>query len=492
MATNPNNISTPHLCRINRRELVIGLAALCISGRTSLAEVADDTEIPVSLNLPIRSSSVPADFFGLSYESAQLANPAFFSRGNTQLISLFREFSPTGNLRLGGGSSEFTTYSDSVSAGPPPFEVFGPDTSKTVKTGTITSALALKNLREFLDATDWNCLYGLNLGQGSVENAVREAAAAHRILGPRLLAFQIGNEPDSFRRRYRPETYTPADYLGEWVRFHDAIVQVTPGARFAGPDISNKLPYLTAFAEMAPQYRDIVLLTSHYYAMGPAGNPAVTLDNLLAPDPKLSTMKQRDLHIIQEAQQTAHLPYRMSEGNSCWNGGEEGVSDTFASALWCASYLLGCMGRGWVGANLHGGGNGFYTPIAGAPSTGFSRRPEFFGVQFLRSCLGTRVQPVVLTAGDRDVEAFVVEDGGKTEFIFINKTAQAVSFRLPNGVTVSASRRLQAPALNAKEGVQIRTISEAHSARATAPPYTVTAFSVASKHSTDSSHTKGL
>ena len=126
---------------------------------------------------------------------------------NKQLIELFRGLSPSGNLRLGGGSSEFTTYSDADPVGPPPFEVFGPDTSKTVKHGTVTTALALSNLRAFLDATGWSCLYGLNLGQGAKENAAAEAAAAYRILGPRLLAFQIGNEPDSFRNRYRPAGY---------------------------------------------------------------------------------------------------------------------------------------------------------------------------------------------------------------------------------------------------------------------------------------------
>ena len=67
------------------------------------------------------------------------------------------------------------------------------------------------------------------------------------------MAFQIGNEPDSFRNRYRPATWGPADYLTEWDEFHDAIVAKTPEAKFAGPDISNKLPFLTAFAEEAAE-----------------------------------------------------------------------------------------------------------------------------------------------------------------------------------------------------------------------------------------------
>ena len=232
-------------------------------------------------------STISDEFVGLSYESAQLANPEFFSAKNHALIQIFRELAPRGNLRLGGGSSEYTTYSDETPAGPPPFEVFGPDTSKTVKQGTITSSLALRNLREFLDATNWSCLYGLNLGQGTVENAVREATAAHKILGSRLLAFQIGNEPDSFRKRFRPETYGPEEFLAEWNRFHTAILAAVPQAKFAGPDISNKLPYLIAFAQEAPKHPDVILLTSHYYAMGPAGSPEATLQNLLSPDPKL-------------------------------------------------------------------------------------------------------------------------------------------------------------------------------------------------------------
>ena len=359
---------------MNRRRFLATLGATATTARLTFAQ-----EIPAPATVTIDATepghTIPADFIGLSYESAQLANPAFFSAQNHQLIELFRGLSPSGNLRLGGGSSEFTTYSEADPAGPPPFEVFGPDTSKTVKHGTTTTALALRNLRAFLDATNWSCLYGLNLGQGTKENAAAEAAAVHRIVGPRLLALQIGNEPDSFRNRYRPATYGPADYLEEWNLFHDAIVAVTPKAKFAGPDISNKLPYLTAFAAEAPHYPDIVLLTAHYYAMGPASSPDATLGQLLEPDPKLATIHLHNLPTIEEAMATAHLPFRITEGNSCWDGGKPGVSDTLASALWCADAMLRFAQLGWCGFNLHGGGNGYYTPIAGSPSTGSDEAP---------------------------------------------------------------------------------------------------------------------
>lgn len=406
--------------------------------------------------------TIPADFTGLSYELAQLANPAFFSAENTQLIELFRGLSSNGNLRLGGGSSEFTTYSDADPIGPPPFEVFGPDTSKTVKHGTVTTALALKNLRGFLDAAGWSCLYGLNLGQGTKENAAAEAAAAYRILGPRLLAFQIGNEPDSFRNRYRPASWGPADYLKEWNEFHDAIVASTPGARFAGPDISNKVAFLTAFAEEAPKHKDVVLLTAHYYAMGPAGSPDATIAQLLQPNPKQATMHEAGFAAVVEAMKTAGLPFRMSEGNSCWNGGQPGVSDTLASALWCADTMLRFAELGWCGVNLHGGGNGFYTPIAGTPSSGFTRRPEYFGIQFGQSFAGASFLTATLTGAGEHVTAYALEQRGRRRIAIVNKGDMPVNVELPSRAGADAMR-LTGPSLASTDGVAFTAVSMARS-----------------------------
>ena len=462
---------------MNRREFLAALASYAAAGcLPSSAQSAPQPAASLKIGAVQRNSAIPDEFVGLSYESAQLANPSFFSANNHELIKLFRELAPRGNLRIGGGSSEYTTYADEPPPGPLPFEVFGPDTSKTVKQGTITSSLALRNLREFLDATNWSCLYGLNLGQGTIENAVREATAVQRILGPRLLAFQIGNEPDSFRRRFRPETYGPDDLLAEWNRFHSAILAAVPQAKFAGPDISNKLPYLTAFAKEAPKHSDVILLTSHYYAMGPASSPEATIQNLLQPDPKTATLKARDLHLIAEAQQVAHLPYRMSEGNSCWDGGKSGVSDTFASALWCADYMLQCAARGWTGVNLHGGGNGYYTPIAGAPSTAFTRRPEYFGMKFAQHFIGAQLVTSTLENANPLMDAFVFERAGKLELAIINKSDTACTCTLPTGILCNPSDLLSAPAIDSKPDVKLASMRGWHSTVAIAAPYTAIAF----------------
>lgn len=451
--------------RISRRRfLALSAAAFAARSIPHSAHAQADSFRGITGTLTIDPAAalftIPRDYAGLSYESAQLANPGFFSGSNRQLIALFREISPCGVLRLGGGTSEFTTFSEQAPAGPPPFETFGPDTSKTVKQGTITSALALRNLREFLDATGWSCLYGLNLGQGTKENAAAEAEAVNRLLGSRLLALQIGNEPDAFRR-FRPQGYTPEDYLREWLEFHAAIVARVKQAKFAGPDISNKLAFVTAFAAEAPKHPDIVLLTAHYYAMGPAGNPRATMDNLLSPDPVLTTMKWQNVSVLQEAMRTAHLPCRISEANSCWNGGLQGVSDTFASALWCADTMLRFASLGMAGVNLHGGGNGWYSPIVGSPSAGFARRPEFFGIQFAQQFAGTTMLRTNFQCTSDRVTAWAAraENGGGLFLALINKT------NAPAGVHIAGApaehrwraRLLTAPSLDARSGMEFGT-----------------------------------
>ena len=406
-------------------------------------------------------ATVPADFMGLSYESAQLANPAFFAASNKALIALFRELGSSGVLRLGGGTSEFTSFTTVEPTGPPLFDAVGPDTSKNVKSDTPITPKSLHHLRAFLDATNWRCLYGLNMGRGTAEHAAEEASYVQQIIGPRLIAFQLGNEPDAWRNRYRPAMWSYADYWKEWVVAQKAVLARVPQAKFAGPDVSNKIAYVTSFAQdVKESAADVVMLTSHYYAMGPAGAKGITLDKLLSPNPKL----EHDLAIAMNAARGAGLPYRMSEGNSCWNGGQPGVSDTLASALWVADVMLDFARMGCAGVNLHGGGNGYYTPIAGSLATGFVRRPEFFGMELVRQFIGASVVQSLLTCGSDKVSAYAGEKHGSPLMLAINKTEQALAMQIP----LHRAREqwlLTGQAIDARQGVTL-TMGQANALRA--------------------------
>jgi hypothetical protein len=426
-------------------------AASCFASR-GLSEPGETAPIAASLSIDESATlaTVPQDFVGLSYESAQLANPDFFAAKNTALIGLFRELGERGVLRLGGGTSEFTAFTTEEITAPPPFDAVGPDSSKNVKSDTPVTLKSLRNLRDFLDAADWNCLYGLNLGRGTPARAAEESFYVQKILGPRLIAFQLGNEPDAWRNRYRPATWTYADYWKEWTAARSAVLARTPHARFGGPDVSNKMDYVTGFAQDVKGDSHVVMLTSHYYAMGPAGAPGMTVEKLLAPDAKLG----RDLTAAMDAARADGLPYRMSEGNSCWNGGEPGVSDTLASALWVADMMLEFAAAGCAGVNLHGGGNGYYTPIAGDLSSGFSRRPEYFGMKLMKQLVGATLIKSALTCSSDRVSAYAGRKEEKMLLIAINKTPAPVTMRTPfHHIRETVS--MMGPAVDAKDGVTI-------------------------------------
>ncbi len=439
-----------------RRFLRNAAAAAAVAHFTPHHLCAQAAQQPLQATLSIDESetlaTVPQDFIGLSYESAQLANPTFFAATNKALIALFRELSENGVLRLGGGTSEFTHFTSEAPAGPPPFDAVGPDTSKNVDKDTPVTPKSLRNLRAFLDAANWRCLYGLNAARGPIANSVEEAVYVQRILGSRLIAFQLGNEPDAWRKRYRPATWSYADYWKEWSAMRAAIVARIPQARFAGPDVSNKMAYVTGFAEDVKKTddADVVLLTWHYYAMGPAGAKGITVDKLLSPDPKLA----RALQFAQQASRTAGIPFRMSEGNSCWNGGQPGVSDTLASALWAADVMLQFAAAGSAGINFHGGGNGYYTPIAGSLAAGFHRRPEFYGMELARHFVGATIEQSNLVCANDRVRAYASRKAGAQLILAINKTSQPVAMRTSMH-RAAEQWLLSGPLIDATQGVTL-------------------------------------
>lgn len=453
---------------MNRREFV----ALAAATGFALPMRAGAADRAVALRYdPTRTGpTIARDFVGLSFERAQLSNPGYFSARNTEFVRLVRGLSPAGNIRLGGSSGEHTAYVGDTIV-PPAFEIHGPEHNKLNREALNVSTAAIRELRGFLDATGWSCLYGLNLAHATPEQAAREAADVQRILGPRLLAIQIGNEPDVFRNRYRPATWGPQDYLAEWARFHAAIVAAAPGVKFAGPGVSNKLEYLTAFAGVARRYPDIIMLTGHYYAMGPSGSPEATLDQLKEPEAKTTTFKTIGYDVVDRAEAAAGLPYRMSEGNSCWDGGKVGVSDVHAASVWGANRMLDWARRGWIGVNWHGGGYGNYSAIVGTPSKGYSRRPLYFGTQFGQMLNGATFLETSVSGADPYLGAYALRHEGLDRIALVNQAETPVTVTLPalpeRQVTI-----LTGPSAAAKDATRLETVSRRPSRTVTVPPVT--------------------
>jgi hypothetical protein len=402
-------------------------------------------------------ATMPKDFTGLSYESAQLGHPDLFAPNNTSLIGLFQRLSPTGVLRIGGNTGEYTRWSadDADAQKNLTPHAMGPDAGTAAKTASIITPLAIRNLNDFiLKVGGWRIIYGLNLWHGTPENAAAEATYVARTLGPRLICFQIGNEPDMDHDPGSKDRWTFDHYFERWQIFQSAVKQAVPDARFAGPDIAKELDWITKMADKRP---DIEFLTGHYYAEGPPANSQMTLEYLLkrGKDPASG-----EIAIVQAATKSLGKPYRMSEGNSCFHGGKPLVSDTLASALWGADYMLQLAEAGYMGVNFHGGGNGLYTPIAG-DTPEFKARPVYYGMLMAERYAGsTFVESNLSTQSDgQNVTAFAAQDTAHkaTRLAIFNKAAAPVTVNL-KGLPVANKASVQwlkAPAIDSHDGVTL-------------------------------------
>lgn len=468
---------------MNRRSFILAATS------TALTPLAQSSTVPVHLTDPTNNwPLIPADFLGLSYETGQLYNPEFFSPRNQPLIEAFRNLNPTGVLRLGGHLSNIT-----------PWEGVGLDNPKQIrgvrhgiedywewplvdpvvqqnKHGMLTRR-ALQNLRGFLDAVNWRLLYGLNFACGSAARAADEASAVASIMGHRLIAFVIGNEVDGFAEDpfFRDKSYGIPQYLDEYETWVRTIRAKTPHAQFAGPDTEGNVS--TWVLEYARRTRgDAILLTGHFYGMGPASAPGMTAERLLR---KTNSDLDSQIAAVSAARHAAGgAPYRMDEGNSCFGGGRKDVSDAFASALWAADYILRAACAGFAGVNFHGGGVGVYTPIESSASAPAAPRPVYFGMQFAQIFSGARIAPCTLTT-NANITAYQAIKSAKRFLALINKGDTPVQLTLPPLFAAANLRRLQlrAPSLTAKTGVTFAPVPHAQqSAAIEIAPYTAEIF----------------
>ncbi len=426
-------------------------------------------------------ASMPKDYTGISFEEPQLYNPAYFSVANATLVEAYKKLSSHGILRAGGHLSDVTRWKGVNGDFDSPRQRAGIEKGKTYwewkltdpsvqqnKDGAITPE-AIRNLRGFLDATNWRLIYGLCFGSGTPERARDEAALVAKIMGDRLLCFQIGNEDDQFRAmpQFRDPSYNFDTYFKEYREFVEAVRSSVPEAKFAGPDVATNMDWLLRFAERKDN--DAIFLSSHFYAMGPAKDPRMDAAMLLGLNERL----EHQIEQVQKAVAVSNLPYRMTEGNSCFGGGKPDVSDAFASALWGADYMLHCACAGYSGVNLHGGGDGYYTPIAVGPNLSTELRPLYFGMQFADQFAGADLLECTL-ATSQNVTCYYAQRKHEKLLGLINKGADSISVKLPGalGHRVTEERRLSAPSITSQTEVRFEAVPPGTKGQVTVPAYT--------------------
>ncbi len=423
---------------ITRRSLLAASAGLC--ALSSAGRAAD--MVSIRIDSTRRFPAVPADYMGLGYEISSVAVPGLLSAKNRAYVQLVRNLGQRGVIRVGGNTSDFSSY-DAAGA------------AKSLPKGTVVNDANFRELRTFLDATGWKLIWGINLGGDRLDNAVAEARAIVETMGDRLLALEIGNEPDLFvQAGHRKEPYGYAEWLAEYRRYKTAIRAQLPRVPFAGPDLAGRgIDWMANFAR--DEGRDAVLLTAHHYIQGQA-NPTSTLELMLQEEKKF----QPALAQFQAASQSAHLPWRMCETASYSGGGKEGVSNTFAASLWVLDYLFVLAGYGCAGVNMETGVNhlgwvSHYTPIGDDLAGHFNAAPEYYGLlAFAKAGFGERLG-VMLDAAGVNLTAYATERNGETMVTAINKDLARAAAVEVSGIPFHRAEawRLRAPSLSATSGV---------------------------------------
>lgn len=172
------------------------LWALMACASSAAQQAAFTQKVRVSIDPDSMPTPIADDFIGFGYESSAVARGGYFSPENIHLVQLYRTLWPHGLVRIGGNVSDHTRFvSDGASQ------------VQSEKGTTVINQKVLQEFGDFLRATGWKAMWGLNLGSGSKEEAVQEALAVHRALGDRLQSLEIGNEVDLLPRFKAYDSY---------------------------------------------------------------------------------------------------------------------------------------------------------------------------------------------------------------------------------------------------------------------------------------------
>jgi hypothetical protein len=335
-----------------------------------------DVVVNVSVDVNTTGRLMPSDFTGLSFEASAVPNTSYFNDSNTTFVNLIKGLG-NGVIRIGGNTVDRSPWVAVAASG--------------VDLDKVITDKDIDRLFHFAGAIGWKVMYGLNLGTGTPHYAALEAAYVFRHYRDQLVSFEIGNEPDYYGANgLRPSDYSNVNFEKDFTAFYDSIRAGTPQAVFSGPTTAtHTMTWLEPF--VTAEHGDIQMVTQHYYKLGPASSPTVTIERLL--DGNSGIISQAGT--MKAVADAYHLPFRIAECNSVFGGGKEGVSNTMASALWGLDLMFALAEQGAAGVNFHHGGKetDWYNPISLQQGI-FQAKPLYYGMLFFSKAATGSLIPV--------------------------------------------------------------------------------------------------
>jgi hypothetical protein len=358
------------------------------------------------------------------------------------------------NIRVGGNTQESSKLVDFIPDGRILIKDYN-NTSNPTGTPPLDYTLDLFYLMANISTlVDVNWYMGVPFFD--VENLdLSTMIHGQRIIGDRMLGFQMGNEPDLYvGHGHRTAPYGPFDYFGQ---FGDAIEKVRANSQITfknnliGPSLASGpggwAPSQIWETPFLDTYKDVLkyVAMEHYPTdncaaqFGGPNDPGVkTPQNELAAflNHKMGQSIVQPYWDSTARAQAIGKPMLMFETNTASCGGFAGISNSFVAALWAVDYGLQLAYGNFSGANLHvGGQNVFYNPFTPPPTnqTGFHQwtiGPIYYGMLIIAEAIGksgaTQVVDMFPTSEYQPGYA-IYENGKPTKVALINYVSNNVT-----------------------------------------------------------------
>jgi len=238
--------------------------------------------------------------------------------------------------------------------------------------------------------------------------------------------------------------------VADYNEFAHALARATPGVPLMAVALAHPDTNLTWDTDLVAGSRPrIRAITIHRYPYSQCAAPGTaqypTVQKLLSE--QATAGEAATIKTTVALGRREGLPVRLSEINSVTCGGTEGVSDSFASALWFPDAVFEYARAGAYAVDLHVRAFAINEPF-GFHRRGISAKPLLYGILLFRQMLGPDSRLVDATARiapDVHLKVWAVRVGANTlHVLLINKggTRATVRLRLPATATASVIRLL--------------------------------------------------
>jgi hypothetical protein len=414
--------------------------------------------------------AVPPAFLGLSIEPLELSAYAKYLPTFSNLLDAIEPHGDTARpiLRVGGDSA------DSMYLGPDPYADVDPEYEQSHP--FVVSPEWFGMLGDVVRATNSRLLFDLNLASHSPTMAAHVSQdVALAVPRDRILAFEIGNEPDLYANtlvglsRAVPGganswalDFTIQDYVSLFAEYVAAVRQVLPHSQFAGPDGMSRSPYWVSTFVESQDLPLVSLVTAHNYppfeGCALPGEPKYPRPAGYMADSVAQGVAHSERYVLGAAD-LGGLNVRLSEVGSSVCGGVSGRSDTFATALWAPDLLFNLMSVGVSGINMHLRGNGFANTALNVTQDGIYAEPLYYGMALFARMLGpgAKLMLTTKTGGPERLKVWAVRLGdGTVNVLYLNKSNRDTLVTLPALTSQAATvQRLSASSLSANDTVAL-------------------------------------